>query len=161
MTEAAGKNPPGARTALGQKMTDATKQEHALVLQTCQQCHAVQYPPREVCRDCLSDKLSWTAVDMHGTVVSRVALQHSLNDFFLQRLPWVIASVKLDCGPMVMVHMTADLCEHEQRVKVFAHADSSGAAVLVAVSEAVDVATEQQRRQYMQTLDLVSAQLNL
>lgn len=149
--------PPGARTPLGQQLTDAAaRQEHTLVLQTCEQCHSVQYPPREVCGDCLSDKLTWAPVDNRGTVASRVELQHSLGDFFQQRLPWVIGSIKLDCGPVIMAHMTFNLSDHEQRVKVFAHADSSGAAVLVAVSETAEVATEQQRREHMQALQLLS-----
>lgn len=146
---------PGARTALGRQLTAAATQDHALVLQTCEQCHAVQYPPREVCGDCLSDKLAWAAVNNSGTVISRVDLQHSLDDFFRQRLPWLIGSVKLDCGPVAIVHMPRNLDKSSSRVKVFAHADSSGAAVLVAVSETETLATKPQRRRYMRALDLL------
>lgn len=147
--------PPGARTALGRQLSDAARQDHALVLQTCKQCRAVQYPPREVCRECLGDKLAWEPVDNHGTVMASVELQHSLNDFFVAQLPWLIGSIKLDCGPVVMVHMANKLNKSGLKVNVFAHADASGAAVLVAVGEATEIATAAQRIQQMQALDLI------
>lgn len=147
--------PPGARTVLGHQLAEAATHEHALVLQTCERCHAVQYPPREVCKDCLGDKLNWVPVDNRGKVISRVELQHSLADFFQKRLPWVIGSVKLDCGPVVMVHMAADILNSGVAVKVFAHADASGAAVLVAVNETAELATKQQRIEHMRALELL------
>ncbi|MGI9285431.1 MAG: Zn-ribbon domain-containing OB-fold protein [Pseudomonadales bacterium] len=147
--------PPSARTVLGRQLSDAAGQEHALVLQTCKQCQTVQYPPREVCRECLGDNLAWEPVDVHGTVMASVELQHSLNDFFLEKLPWLIGSIKLDCGPVVMVHMANTLDKNGLKVNVFAHADASGAAVLVAVSEATEIATAPQRIKQMQALDLI------
>lgn len=147
--------PPAARTVMGQKLTQVSSQEHPLVLQTCEHCLAVQYPPREVCRECLSHQIAWRPVEIGGTLMSRVALAHSLNDFFQRRLPWVIGSIKLDCGPLVMAHIANDLDKSGLRAKVFAHADVSGTAVLVAVSEAAEVNTIAQRMQHMQALQLL------
>ncbi|MCB1664029.1 MAG: hypothetical protein KDI20_15660, partial [Pseudomonadales bacterium] len=44
--------PPKQRTELGEALTAATV-EGELVLQQCQQCDSVQYPPREICHHCL------------------------------------------------------------------------------------------------------------
>ena len=147
--------PPGARTEMGRLLSAANEQDHALVLQTCQHCQTVQYPPREVCKNCLSGVLRWTPVNNHGTVMARVELQHSLNNFFQQRLPWVIGTIKLDCGPVIMVHMASALEKKDLKVKVFAHADASGAVALVAVSDTTELATAAQRMQQMQALKLI------
>ena len=50
--------PPGARGRVALGITAAAA-EGRFVLQTCEDCGAVQYPPREVCLKCLSARLRW------------------------------------------------------------------------------------------------------
>jgi len=38
-------------------------------------------------------------------VQSRVELHYSLEPLFAGHLPWPVASVRLDCGPVVLAHL--------------------------------------------------------
>ncbi|MCF7982133.1 MAG: zinc ribbon domain-containing protein [Pseudomonadales bacterium] len=129
--------PPKQRTALGNALTAATR-EGELVLQQCQQCAAVQYPPREICYRCLSDQLNWQVAASGGTVLSAVELHHSYEDFFTEKLPWIIASIQLDNGPIVFAHINKNIVQKNTPVRVFAHVDGSGQAVLIAAEKNSD-----------------------
>ena len=44
-------------------------------LQRCADCGAAQYPPREVCGACLSDRLAWDSADsLPGRVLARTRI---------------------------------------------------------------------------------------
>lgn len=83
--------------------------EHAvageLVLQQCVHCDAVQYPPREVCGQCLADKLDWQEQPTQGRILAVSELHHSLEAVYQDRLPWTVASIKLACGPVVLAQL--------------------------------------------------------
>jgi uncharacterized OB-fold protein len=93
----------------------------------------VQYPPREVCRSCLGNRLVWREVDGGGEVLSSVELHNSLETWFQERLPWAIASVMLDCGVVALVHVAPGARESGTRVVVRNVADSSGESALYAI----------------------------
>lgn len=76
-----------------------------LSLQRCGQCGQVNYPPRELCGNCLADALEWAAVADTGTVRAVTQLHYSLEPEYAAHLPWTIASVQLDCGPQVLAHL--------------------------------------------------------
>ena len=143
--------PPFARgrTALG--MTAAAA-EGRFELQVCQRCRAVQYPPRDACHRCLSLQLRWTPQDGRGELLSETVLHHSNDPFYRERLPWRLGLVKLDAGPIVIVHLHGDVPSppsHAERarvarergpaaataldvrVRVGARLDRAGAAVLI------------------------------
>jgi len=108
------------RTAASSPL-DHIECDGALHLQRCRDCATVQYPPREVCRHCLGDQLRWQQVDGNATVLATVALHHSLEADFLARLPWHIASLELDAGPVVFAHIEAGNAVAGKRLRV-AHA---------------------------------------
>jgi len=132
--------PPFARgrTALG--MTAAAA-EGRFELQVCQRCSAVQYPPRDACHRCLSPQLKWTPQDGRGELLSQTVLHHSNDPFYRERLPWRLGLVKLDAGPIVIVHLHGDVPspapwrkDHVPppvQVHVGARLDRAGAAVLI------------------------------
>ena len=143
--------PPWARgrTALG--MTAAAA-EGRFELQVCQQCGAVQYPPRDACHRCLSPALKWTPQTGEGELLSETVLHHSNDPFYRERLPWRLGLVRLDAGPTVIVHLHGDVASpprspvhggevtapavgetrnSESRVHVGARLDRAGAAVLI------------------------------
>ena len=101
------------------------------MLQHCGNCAAVQYPPREICHNCLSGTLNWQETNNLGTVLAGVALQRSLEPYFQSQTPWLLGSVKLDCGPVVLVQLTADCNWSGKRIRVTQLIDASGEAVLV------------------------------
>ncbi|MCC7412322.1 MAG: hypothetical protein IT495_11935 [Gammaproteobacteria bacterium] len=123
--------PPAGRTELWRPITAAAAQGR-LVLQQCGACGAWQYPPREVCRDCLGTALAWTEPVATGTVLAASALHASVEPWFKRHLPWLIGKVKLDIGPWLIVHLAADCAATGTRVRIASLTDASGQAVLVA-----------------------------
>jgi len=125
--------PPGARGRIALGMTAAAA-EGRFELQACQECAAVQYPPREACHRCLSPRLKWTPQSGAGRLISTTTLHHSNDLFFRERLPWRLGLVHLDSGPTLMVHLHGDVpdaTEAPQRVRVGARLDRAGQAVLI------------------------------
>ena len=102
-----------------------------LVLQCCGECHRVSYPPRELCGHCLADALAWSPVDDTGTVQSLTELHYSLEPSYARHLPWVVASVRLDCGPVVLAHLPPGIAV-KTRVKLRIVADAAGNRMLLA-----------------------------
>jgi NAD(P)-dependent dehydrogenase (short-subunit alcohol dehydrogenase family)/uncharacterized OB-fold protein len=123
--------PPSARgrTALG---LTAAAAEGRLMLQVCEQCQAVQYPPREACQRCLSEHLPWREVDGAGELLAITILRHSNDLFFRERLPWRVGMVKLDHGPTIIAHLHGDVADAPARVRLGARLDRAGQAVLIA-----------------------------
>ena len=112
----------------------AAAAEGRFELQVCQECAAVQYPPREACHRCLSPRLKWTPQSGEGRLLSTTTLHHSNDLFFRERLPWRLGLVHLDTGPTVMVHLHGevdDAGDAPRRVRVGARLDRAGQAVLI------------------------------
>lgn len=81
-----------------------------LTLQQCQDCSRMQYPPAEVCRQCLSDRLSWSAEPSSGIVIACVEVHRSYADDFAEGGPWWVASVTLAPGVTCYAHTANYLC---------------------------------------------------
>ncbi len=75
----------------------------AFCLPVCQDCGQVLYPLRENCSCCLCASVNWEVIDNRATVVTSTSLNHSLEPRFRDQLPWYIASVRLDAGPVAIV----------------------------------------------------------
>ena len=77
-------------------------------LQRCGDCGAAQYPPREFCGRCLSDRMEWTTAEfLAGRVLARATLHHSNEPRFREHLPLTIGLVQLDAGPVVVCFIAA------------------------------------------------------
>lgn len=123
--------PPAARSRRALGLT-ASAAAGKFDLQVCQECQAVQYPPREVCHQCLSDQLRWQPVAPRGTLLASTTLQHSNDLYFRERLPWRIGTVMLEAGPRAIAHVHGD-CEVGQAVALTLKLDRSGQAVMIAL----------------------------
>jgi NAD(P)-dependent dehydrogenase (short-subunit alcohol dehydrogenase family)/uncharacterized OB-fold protein len=126
--------PPGGRSRAALGLTAAAA-EGRFALQTCADCAAVQYPPREACHRCLSVRLRWRAQDGAGTLLATTTLHHSNDLFFRERLPWRLGMVRLDAGPTVVAHLHGDVGGAPARVTVGARLDRAGQAVLIALPD--------------------------
>jgi NAD(P)-dependent dehydrogenase (short-subunit alcohol dehydrogenase family)/uncharacterized OB-fold protein len=126
--------PPSARSryALGLLWGAA---QGRLELQVCRDCGTVQYPPREVCRRCLSDRLDWKAQSGQGELISETLIRHSLELYFRERAPWRSGLVRLPGDVTVVAHLHSDVPRPPAKVRVRAHLDRAGQAVLVALPE--------------------------
>ena len=122
--------PPGARGRVALGLTAAAA-EGRFELQTCADCGAVQYPPRDACHKCLSPHLHWRVQGGQGHLLGSTTLHHSNDLFFRERLPWRLGLVQLDAGPTVMVHLHGEVAAAPTRVRVGARLDRAGQAVLI------------------------------
>jgi NAD(P)-dependent dehydrogenase (short-subunit alcohol dehydrogenase family)/uncharacterized OB-fold protein len=123
--------PPGQRGRVALGMTAAAA-EGRFELQVCDDCGALQYPPREACHRCLSPALKWREQSGAGELLSQTTLAHSNDLFFRERLPWRLGLVRLDTGATLMLHLHGDVPDAPARVKVGARLDRAGQAVLIA-----------------------------
>jgi NAD(P)-dependent dehydrogenase (short-subunit alcohol dehydrogenase family)/uncharacterized OB-fold protein len=123
--------PPGQRGRVALGMTAAAA-EGRFELQVCDDCGALQYPPREACHRCLSPHLKWREQGGEGELLSQTTLAHSNDLFFRERLPWRLGLVRLDAGATLMLHLHGDVPDAPARVKVGARLDRAGQAVLIA-----------------------------
>ena len=123
--------PPGQRGRVALGMTAAAA-EGRFELQQCDDCGAVQYPPREACHRCLSTQLKWREQSGDGELLSQTTLAHSNDLFFREHLPWRLGLVRLDAGATLMLHLHGDVPDAPARVKVGARLDRAGQAVLIA-----------------------------
>lgn len=114
--------------------------DRKLVLPVCPDCGTVQYPRGEVCRHCLGGPLEEQPVADSGVLLGWSRLHASLEPEFNERLPWTIASVRLDAGPTAIAHWVGGDSSVGQPVKVTAVDDFAGRRVLVARPADADVA---------------------
>jgi len=125
--------PPAARGRVALGITAAAT-EGRFELQACEDCGAVQYPPREACHKCLSPRLRWQQQGGDGVLLSSTTLHHSNDMYFRERLPWRLGLVHLDAGPTLMVHLHGDVpdaVDAPVRLRVGARVDRTGQAVLI------------------------------
>ena len=126
--------PPGGRSRIALGLT-AGAARGRFELQVCRDCSTVQYPPREACRACLSQRLDWKPQSGGGELMSQSTLHHSNEVFYRERMPWRLGVVRLDCGPVVVAHLHGDCAPAPSRVRVHANIDRAGQAALVAMPE--------------------------
>jgi NAD(P)-dependent dehydrogenase (short-subunit alcohol dehydrogenase family)/uncharacterized OB-fold protein len=126
--------PPSARSRVAQGLTSAAA--HGLfALQRCEACGAVQYPPREACVACLSDRLRWRAVKGEGELLARTLIRHGQELYFRERGPFPIGLVRLDCGADAIAALHGDCGPAPARVRLRLALDRAGQALLIAVPE--------------------------
>ena len=126
--------PPASRSRVALGLTAAAARGR-FALQVCLDCGTVQYPPREVCRECLSHRLVWRPQDGRGELVTETILRNAQELFFRERLPWRIGIVRLDAGVNVIAYLHASVGQAPGRVRVEAALDRAGQAALVAMPE--------------------------
>lgn len=121
-------------------LSTAAAADH-LELPVCDDCGTVEYPIREICVRCLSDRLRWIPVKPEGVLLAHTRLHRSMDERFAPRLPLAIGSVRLDAGPVVIVLLDGQ-CEVGRPVRVRLAAGPAGKTILFAsVSGATAKAT--------------------
>jgi NAD(P)-dependent dehydrogenase (short-subunit alcohol dehydrogenase family)/uncharacterized OB-fold protein len=126
--------PPVARSRVALGLTAAAARGR-FELQACRDCGTVQYPPRDVCRACLSHRLVWRQQDGRGELVTETTLRNAQELYFRERLPWRVGIVRLDTGVNVIAYLHARVGTAPCRVRVEAALDRAGQAALIAVPE--------------------------
>jgi len=82
--------------------------ERRLVMPHCRACGHVQWPPRKVCGGCLGplDADNWQEIAQTGTIWSFVVYHRAFHPGFADRIPYNVAFVRLDAGPVVVTNIT-------------------------------------------------------
>jgi NAD(P)-dependent dehydrogenase (short-subunit alcohol dehydrogenase family)/uncharacterized OB-fold protein len=126
--------PPASRSRVALGLTAAAARG-SFALQVCHDCGTAQYPPREVCRACLSQRLVWRLQDGRGELLTETTLHAAQELYFRERLPWRIGLVRLAAGVNVVGYVHASVRTAPCRVRVEAALDRAGQAALVAMPE--------------------------
>jgi uncharacterized OB-fold protein len=72
-------------------------------LQRCADCSTAQYPARDFCGACLSDRVEWESAEaLPARVLARTVLHHSNEATFRPRLPLTLGLVRFDAGPVAV-----------------------------------------------------------
>lgn len=82
---------------------------HELLIQKCSQCDAWQFYPRMMCSSCSATELNWEQASGAGTIVSWTVVRHPVSPAYADDVPYVIALIELDEGPVMMAKIVA--CE--------------------------------------------------
>lgn len=69
-----------------------------LVVQKCDACGKLRFPPAVVCAECMSRNLSWVAVSGRGTVYSYTIMHRAYHPAFAGKLPYALVVVELEEG---------------------------------------------------------------
>lgn len=126
--------PPFARSRAAQGLTAAAARG-VFALQRCEDCGAVQYPPRDACVECLGARLRWRPVESGAELLSESLIRHGQELYFRERAPWRIGLARLDCGPSVIVALHGDCEPAPSRLRLRLALDKSGQALMIGLPE--------------------------
>ncbi len=73
-----------------------------LVVQKCDNCGDLRFPPRRLCSKCLSRDASWTAVSGEGEVYSFIIMHRVYHPAFANQVPYAVAMIKLKEGAKLL-----------------------------------------------------------
>jgi uncharacterized protein len=85
---------------------------HELWIQRCQSCGTYIHLPRPVCRNCRSFDLAGEQVSGRGTLYSFTQTFKAFHPFFVDRVPYILATIALVEQPQL--HMVANLVGIEE-----------------------------------------------
>ncbi len=92
---------------LNRPFWDAARAEK-LVVQSCDACHDVRFPPSPVCPKCLSSAQSWKEVSGKGTLESWVDFHRAYWGGFNDALPYPVCLVRLAEGPLLVSNLVGN-----------------------------------------------------
>jgi uncharacterized OB-fold protein len=69
-----------------------------LMLQKCNQCGTLRFPPHEICTNCLGSHASWVPVSGRGEVYSFNIMHQVYHPGFASEVPYAVVVVKLEEG---------------------------------------------------------------
>ena len=90
------------------------KQRYALTGEVCPHCNAKIFPPRDVCPECGDEAKTEFTFSGKGEVYSFTDI-YNAPEGFEEGVPYTVALVKLDEGPLVTAQLT-DLGERELEI---------------------------------------------
>lgn len=86
--------------------------QHKLLILRCDACGKYIHFPRPICRFCLSTNLSPAEMSGRGTVYSYTLVMQAMHPFFVDKLPYLVATIALDEQPGL--HLVGNLVDIEE-----------------------------------------------
>jgi len=77
-----------------------------LRVQTCNACENRQLPWGPCCTRCLSQDLGFVVASGRGTVFSFTVVRQAIHPDFSQKVPYLIADIELEEGPIMTSNVT-------------------------------------------------------
>jgi uncharacterized OB-fold protein len=96
--------PLPAISSLNKPYWDGLK-NRTLMLQRCDACEKVWYPPAPLCPRCWSRKFTWTRLSGRGRVNSWVVFHQSYFRGYDNDIPYNVAEVELEEGPRLLTNL--------------------------------------------------------
>jgi uncharacterized OB-fold protein len=78
-----------------------------LVVQHCNHCNALRWPPLVGCPECRSRDTTWIDVTPHGTIWSFVVYHRAFQAELADEVPYAVAVIELDDGPFMVGRLVA------------------------------------------------------
>ena len=100
MNEHSGKVFPQSRPGT-ERYWQACKR-HEFLIQRCNDCGHYQFYPRIICTSCSSRSVEWVTASGRGSVLSWTVVRRAVSDAYAADIPYVIALIKLQEGPVLM-----------------------------------------------------------
>jgi uncharacterized protein len=88
--------------------------DHRLVIQRCQSCRHFIHWPRPVCRFCLSTDLASAEVSGRGRLYSYTVVTQAFHPYYLDKLPYLLATVELEEQPGLMFFTRLTGCTEDE-----------------------------------------------
>ena len=85
---------------------------HELLIQHCAQCGYYQFYPRIFCTECNSRDPEWVKSAGTGEVITFTIVRHPVSPAYADDVPYVIALIRLDEGPVLMSNVVQ--CEPDE-----------------------------------------------
>jgi uncharacterized OB-fold protein len=89
---------------------DSLQKDQVLMIQKCDKCGHMQFPPSPVCTNCLSSDVSWVPCSGKATLWSKVRLHKKYLEPYPD-VPYSVALAKLEEGPIVTGRITNENME--------------------------------------------------
>lgn len=102
---------PEALTPVGDQLTApfwAAAGRGQLVIQRCDICGALRWPPLAGCPECRSRDTTWDEVAPSGTIWSFVVYHRAFAAELKPQIPYTVVMVELDDGPYLLGRYVAD-----------------------------------------------------
>jgi uncharacterized protein len=76
-----------------------------LVVQKCESCGTLRFPPRPLCSRCLSPHAVWTPVSGRGEVYSFNVMHQVYHPGFAPEIPYAVVVIKLEEGAKMLSNL--------------------------------------------------------
>ena len=76
-----------------------------LVVQKCESCGTLRFPPHPLCSRCLSAEASWTPVSGRGEVYSFNVMHQVYHPAFAAEIPYAVVLIKLEEGAKMLSNL--------------------------------------------------------